>query len=200
MIDLIGCTNKQEVYHQVFQLRSTDLHARAEATRAIQKIGVDAVPALIKILDEQENEYARISAIWLLGEIGEPVDVVASALISLLDDFNSGVGQTATTALISMGEPAVDFLVQALEHYSTNTRIQASYALGEIGKPIERIMPTLINNFDDPEWNVRRVSVRGLLNIGQPAVHLLTEASIKGNKETQRVARIALDQMQNRKR
>ena len=61
-------------------------------------------------------------------------------------------------------------------------------------------MPTLINNFDDPEWNVRRVSVRGLLNIGQPAVHLLTEASIKGNKETQRVARIALDQMQNRKR
>ena len=59
MINLIGCTNKQEVYHQVFQLRSTDLHVRAEATHAIQKIGVDTVPALIKILDKKESEYAR---------------------------------------------------------------------------------------------------------------------------------------------
>ena len=61
-------------------------------------------------------------------------------------------------------------------------------------------MPPLINNFDDPEWNVRRVSVRALLNIGQPAVPLLSEALEIGNKETQRVARIALDQMKNRKR
>ncbi len=196
-----GCTNKEEqIYRQVAQLGSTELNIRAETTSRIQKIGAEAVPALIRISNEEENEYARNSAIWLLGEIGEPLDVVAHALISLLNDTNQNVSQTATTALISLGEPAVDSLVQALRNSSTNTRIQAAYALGEIGKPIEKIMPPLINNFDDPEWNVRRVSVRALLNIGQPAVPLLSEALEIGNKETQRVARIALDQMKNRKR
>ena len=135
-----------------------------------------------------------------MSEIGQPLDLVAHALIGSLGDSDQNVSQTATSALISLGEPVVDSLIQALEHVSTTVRIQATYALGEIGQPIEKIMPSLINNFDDPEWNVRRVSVRALLNIGQPAVPLLTEALEKGNKETQRVAQIALDQMKHRKR
>lgn len=191
---------EEQVYRQVAQLESTEVSVRAEATNRIRQIGAEAVPVLIEVLNEEEDEYTRASAIWLLSEIGQPLDLVAHALIGSLGDSDQNVSQTATSALISLGEPVVDSLIQALEHVSTTVRIQATYALGEIGQPIEKIMPSLINNFDDPEWNVRRVSVRALLNIGQPAVPLLTEALEKGNKETQRVAQIALDQMKHRKR
>ena len=197
----VGCVNGEEqVYRQVAQLESTEVSVRAEATNRIRQIGAEAVPVLIEVLNEEEDEYTRASAIWLLSEIGQPLDLVAHALIGSLGDSDQNVSQTATSALISLGEPVVDSLIQALEHVSTTVRIQATYALGEIGQPIEKIMPSLINNFDDPEWNVRRVSVRALLNIGQPAVPLLTEALEKGNKETQRVAQIALEQMKHRKR
>ena len=189
-----------QVYRQIAQLGATEVGVRAEATNRIRQIGAEAVPILIEVLNEEEDEYTRASAIWLLSEIGQPLDLVAHALIGSLGDGDQHVSQTAASALISLGEPVVNSLIHALEHTSTTVRIQATYALGEIGQPIEKIMPPLINNFDDPEWNVRRVSVRALLDIGQPAVPLLTEALEKGNKETQRVARIALDQMKHRKR
>ena len=191
---------EEQVYRQIAQLGTTEVDVRAEATNRIRQIGAEAVPILIEVLNEEEDEYTRASAIWLLSEIGQPLDLVAHALIGSLGDGDQHVSQTAASALISLGEPVVNSLIQALEHTSTTVRIQATYALGEIGQPIEKIMPPLINNFDDPEWNVRRVSVRALLDIGQPAVPLLTEALEKGNKETQRVARIALDQMKHRKR
>ena len=191
---------EEQVYRQIAQLGATEASVRAEATNRIRQIGAEAVPILIEVLNEEEDEYTRASAIWLLSEIGQPLDLVAHALIGSLGDGDQHVSQTAASALISLGEPVVNSLIQALEHTSTTVRIQATYALGEIGQPIEKIMPPLINNFDDPEWNVRRVSVRALLDIGQPAVPLLTEALEKGNKETQRVARIALDQMKHRKR
>ena len=191
---------EEQVYRQIAQLGATEVGVRAEATNRIRQIGAEAVPILIEVLNEEEDEYTRASAIWLLSEIGQPLDLVAHALIGSLGDGDQHVSQTAASALISLGEPVVNSLIQALEHTSTTVRIQATYALGEIGQPIEKIMPPLINNFDDPEWNVRRVSVRALLDIGQPAVPLLTEALEKGNKETQRVARIALDQMKHRKR
>jgi len=197
----VGCMNGEEqVYRQIAQLGTTEVDVRAEATNRIRQIGAEAVPILIEVLNEEEDEYTRASAIWLLSEIGQPLDLVAHALIGSLGDGDQHVSQTAASALISLGEPVVNSLIRALEHTSTTVRIQATYALGEIGQPIEKIMPPLINNFDDPEWNVRRVSVRALLDIGQPAVPLLTEALEKGNKETQRVARIALDQMKHRKR
>jgi len=197
----VGCMNGEEqVYRQIAQLGTTEVGVRAEATNRIRQIGAEAVPILIEVLNEEEDEYTRASAIWLLSEIGQPLDLVAHALIGSLGDDDQHVSQTAASALISLGEPVVNSLIRALEHTSTTVRIQATYALGEIGQPIEKIMPPLINNFDDPEWNVRRVSVRALLDIGQPAVPLLTEALEKGNKETQRVARIALDQMKHRKR
>ena len=191
---------EEQVYRQIAQLGATEASVRAEATNRIRQIGAEAVPILIEVLNEEEDEYTRASAIWLLSEIGQPLDLVAHALIGSLGDGDQHVSQTAASALISLGEPVVNSLIQALEHTSTTVRIQATYALGEIGQPIEKIMPPLINNFDDPEWNVRRVSVRALLNIGQPAVPLLTEALEKGNKETQRVAQIVLDQMKHRKR
>ena len=191
---------EEQVYRQIAQLGATEVDVRAEAPNRIRQIGAEAVPILIEVLNEEEDEYTRASTIWLLSEIGQPLDLVAHALIGSLGDGDQHVSQTAASALISLGEPVVNSLIQALEHTSTTVRIQATYALGEIGQPIEKIMPPLINNFDDPEWNVRRVSVRALLDIGQPAVPLLTEALEKGNKETQRVARIALDQMKHRKR
>jgi HEAT repeat protein len=94
----------------------------------------------------------------------------------------------------------VPFLIDVFESPNADVRQQAAFALGEIGQPINFIIPALIDNLDDKEWNVRRVSVRALLNIGQPAVPQLIEALNRGNRETQRTARIALDQMAHRKR
>ena len=121
-------------------------------------------------------------------------------LIRAFADSDQNVRTTALLSIISIGNPTVPFLIDVLRHPNAGVRQQAAFALGEIGQPINLIIPALIGNLDDSEWNVRRVSVRALLNIGQLAEPQLIEALNHGNRETRRTARIALDQMAHRKR
>ncbi|MBI1923628.1 HEAT repeat domain-containing protein, partial [Candidatus Poribacteria bacterium] len=53
---------------------------------------------------------------------------------------------------------------------------------------------------NDTEWNVRRVSVRALLNIGERAVPQLQEALNDADADIRRFAAIALSQMEHRTR
>ena len=178
---------------------STNANDRALAVKYLREVGAPAIPNLIVALDSQDLTI-RANAVWLLGEIGEPVKQIVPLLIRAFADSDQNVRTTALLSIISIGKSAVPFLIDVFESPNADIRQQAAFALGEIGQPINLIIPALIGNLDDKEWNVRRVSVRALLNIGQPAVPQLIEALNRGNRETQRTARIALDQMAHRKR
>ena len=196
----VSCrSSEHEIEKYVLQMVATNANDRALAVKYLREVGAPAIPNLIVELDSQDLAV-RANVVWLLGEIREPVEQIAPLLIRAFADSDQNVRTTALLSIISIGKSAVPFLIDVFESPNADVRQQAAFALGEIGQPINFIIPALIGNLDDKEWNVRRVSVRALLNIGQPAVPQLIEALNHGNKETQRTARIALDQMAHRKR
>ena len=196
----VSCrSSEHEIEKYVLQMVSTNANDRALAVKYLREVGAPAIPNLIVALDSQDLTI-RANAVWLLGEIGEPVEQVVPALIHAFADAEQNVRTTASLSIVSMGKSTVPFLIDVFGSPNADVRQQAAFALGEIGQPLDLIIPVLIGNLDDREWNVRRVSVRALLNIGQPAVAQLTEALNHGDRETQRTARIALDQMSHRKR
>ena len=196
----VGCrSSEHEIEKYILQMAATGANDRASAVKHLKEIGAPAVPNLILALDSQDLAV-RANVVWLLGEIGEPVEKIVPFLIRAFADSDQNVRTIALLSIISIGNPTVPFLIDVFGHPNAGVRQQAAFALGEIGQPINLIIPALIGNLDDSEWNVRRVSVRALLNIGQPAEPQLIEALNNGNRETRRTARIALDQMAHRKR
>ena len=70
--------------------------------------------------------------------------------------------------------------------------MNAAYALGEIGTPLDTILPALISTLTDPEWNVRRLVVRALVTIGTPAIDPLIQAFTSDDPDLRRMAERAL--------
>ena len=70
--------------------------------------------------------------------------------------------------------------------------MNAAYALGEIGAPLDTILPPLVRTLTDPEWNVRRLVVRALVTIGAPALDSLIPALNSDDPDLRRMAARAL--------
>ena len=197
---LVACESQEQKIHQLIaQLGAEDAQVRAQATKALGKIGEPAVEALIAAL-RHENPSLRASVVWKLSEIGRPINRIVPALIGALGDASENVGVAASMALADIGEPAVRFLIEALKDEKADIRLHVAYVLGEIGAPADTIIPALILRLGDKESNVRRVSVRALLNFGRRAAPQLTEALNDDDAATRRFAQIALTQMEHRKR
>ena len=197
---LVACESQEQKIHQfITQLGAEDAQVRAQATEALGQIGEPAVEALIAAL-RHENPSLRASVVWKLSEIGRPINRIVPALIGALGDASENVGVAASMALADIGEPAVRFLIEALKDEKADIRLHVAYVLGEIGSPADTIIPALILRLGDKESNVRRVSVRALLNFGPRAVPQLKEALNDDNAATRRFAQIALTQMEHRKR
>ena len=73
--------------------------------------------------------------------------------------------------------------------------MNAAYALGEIGTPLDTIIPALIKALTDTEWNVRRLVVRALIRIGTPAVDSLIQALNSPDQDLRHMAERALNDM-----
>ena len=111
----------------------------------------------------------------------------------MLTDPDENIRVVGSVALQNLGEPAVPYLIDALTAESADIRLNAAYALGEIGTPLDTILPALINALTDPVWNVRRLVVRALATIGTPAVEPLIETLNSPKPELRRMAERALN-------
>lgn len=89
-------------------------------------------------------------------------------LIKTLKHKDSNVRLDAELALISIGEPAVEVLTQALNDEVTNVRIAAARALGNIRD--KRAVRPLIQALKDKDSKVRGEVAWALSKIGEPAV------------------------------
>ena len=176
----------------VAQLGATDAPRRVKAYRALVAIGPEAIDALIVGLSDNNSRIREMSA-WALREIGKPTARIAPALISTLADPDENIRVVGSVALQNLGEPTVPYLIDALKAESMEIRLNAAYALGEIGAPLDTILPALINTLTDPEWNVRRLVVRALVTIGAPAVEPLIQALNSPNPDLRRMAERALN-------
>lgn len=141
---------------------------RAGATRALGKIGSEAIPALVQALGNEDKNVHEAAA-KALGAIGPEA---VPALIQAMGDEDEVVRRAAAEAVGWIGQEAVEAippLIQALEDEDSSVRWAAAVALGNIG-PEEGVVPALIQALEDENSDVRKVAAGALERIGPEAV------------------------------
>jgi HEAT repeat protein len=142
----------------------------------------DEIDALIKQLTKS-NPAQRLAAAKALGERKDPRAVIPLVTV-LKKDTNWDVRLAAEDALVSIGSPSVEPLVQLLkEEKSCFVRRRSVRAVKEIKDPCaaEGLLKAAATDVD---CCVRRFAARGLADINDPkATEFLDEAMIKKNLE-----------------
>jgi serine/threonine protein kinase len=136
-------------------LRDPSFKVKAEAVRAIVKLGEQATGPVIRVLndaiDEGDNLTARYAA-KALGLIGDRS--ISSVLVELLKSEDKFVACESALALGRLGESkAVPDLIALLDEPNGNVRFAAAEALGQICDPIAR--EALHRRLSDEDEGVR---------------------------------------------
>ncbi|HSE38697.1 MAG TPA: HEAT repeat domain-containing protein, partial [Blastocatellia bacterium] len=144
-------------------LRDPSFKVKAEAVRAIVRLGEQATGPVIRLLndaiDERDNLSARYAA-KALGLIGDRS--ISSVLVELLKSEDKFVACESALALGRLGESkAVPDLVALLDEPNGNIRFAVAEALGQICDPIAR--DALQRRLNDDDEGVR-AKVRWALN------------------------------------
>jgi hypothetical protein len=136
----------------------------------------------------------RIAATRALEALGEAVAV--QALVDVLGDRAWWVGQYAIDALIAIGPPAADTVIEALENPDPIARRRAAVILGGIGD-LGAVEPlTDVLNGDPVGW-VRACAARGLGDLRARSSVEALRAAARGDRDqvVRQYARRALAQM-----
>ena len=135
-----------------------------------------------------------------LGRIADPKAV--PALIKLFRDSSKIVRETAGTALVYIGQPSVDPLIESLKDKDFVVRCHAARALGgmttdyQIGRTWVRdakVVDALIAALKDPDRAVREDATIALGMIGDPrAIDALVEAMKDGAVKRHAIASLGM--------
>ncbi|MDJ1175343.1 HEAT repeat domain-containing protein [Roseofilum capinflatum] len=135
----------------------------------------ESAPTLIQVLS-YNNPGAAVAAVDGLIALG---DLAVNDLLQLLDNYNYGGRAWAIRALAGIGHPdALETLLEAATtDFSMSVRRGAARGLGtiqwsklpstEVSAAQERVMKTLFQVTEDPEWVVRYAAVVGLGSLGE---------------------------------
>ncbi|MDD5746077.1 MAG: HEAT repeat domain-containing protein [Candidatus Omnitrophica bacterium] len=130
-------------------LGDEDWHSRATTAWALGKIkDANAVPALSKALWD-ENAKVRAAAVWALGELKDERAVFELSPFRLDEDWQ--VRAAVRLALIKIGEPAVQLLINDLNDRYSQDRITAIWLLGEIKNA--RAVPVIKSCLREKRYN-----------------------------------------------
>ena len=107
----------------------------------------------------------------------------------LLDTFQSKNTRhmvLARDAFHQIGEPAVPFLADVVDHGDTGRRQDAVHVLGEVGLPT--VLPSLADALRDRDSGVRLIAVRSLSKIAGLQADELIRSSLRDRDEAVRMA------------
>jgi CubicO group peptidase (beta-lactamase class C family) len=124
----------------------SDLFVRGAAAEALSKIGIEAVPSIIRVLCAGTVE-ARWVATIALGKMGPEASSAVPALARALSDSSDLVRWGAVMALGTIGagaKPAVPALVNALSDRDEDIR-------REVSRILDRLAPSAFGV--PPDWN-----------------------------------------------
>ena len=186
----------QQVERLIRELQDTDSDVRSIAAVTLGEIGPeaeDAVPILIKLLQDQDAEgFVRANAATALGKIGEGASKAVHTLINALRDQDKYVRRDAAEALEKIGTPRtiktvkdryrvviplgwtgsedeVPALIQALQNENKDVRVNASWTLRQRLKISSKAVPILIKALQDQDEWVRYHAAMALGEIGESA-------------------------------
>lgn len=171
----------------VHTLLTNRLGAVREIVVALERIGPDALPAIVPALRHPEVEV-RKAATEAIAVIGTPAAVVP--LASMLQDSDVTIRRLASDALRTLAdERVVPQLVAALADPDWHVYYGARDALANIGGPA---VPGLIAALGSGNPRMAHMAEQALARIGTAAIPALAAALASPNAETRRWAAIAL--------
>jgi bilin biosynthesis protein len=138
-------------------LKDKNWGVRINAAKALCEVGEPAVEPLINSLNN-DNWLVRWLAAEILGEIGDSRAI--EPLINTLKDDNNGVQSNSMIALVRIGVPALDILINSLENENWQVRWHAAEALGDIGNL--RAIEPLVNRLTDDNGEVRMTATNSI--------------------------------------
>ncbi len=124
----------------------------------------DAVPALMKICQENRSPPSRWYSVDALGALGQDAKVALPLLVTLASDTNAPDPMTQNVrlhAIAALGhihaEPqlVVPVLTKALSGQNRNVRLNAAFALGQFGPAAKPAVPALFKLLGDQDPMLR---------------------------------------------
>lgn len=167
-------------------------YAASDLLSAIEKMGTVAVKPLIEALRDKEGTVRKFAA-TLLGRLGDSRAIEPLSLA--LYDLHHEVGEVAAQALARFGSPALEVLVEALNHPEMWIRIHAVEALARIRD--KRVAPVLLEMLNDPEREVKKHVIQSLGELKDPrALPVLQEiVANRSDRELHTLAKQALENL-----
>jgi quinoprotein glucose dehydrogenase len=142
-----------------------DQRVRLEAQYELASRGESSVPLLHKRLTDDNEQLARIHAIWALGQIARKQPKVLEPVVKLMDDADSEIRAQACKALGDARFPAAyDGMVRKLRDETQRVRFFAAMGVGKLGKPEAafKVLDMLRQNADRDVY-LRHAGVMALL-------------------------------------
>ena len=153
----------------------------------------DAVPALIRVLNDESPDVRQAAALTL-GLIGQSASPAVPYLIPMLNDESDSVRATVASALGNIGHHAAEpALILALTKNHEGTSPAAARALGKIDPPAQDAVPILINMLSTANDPLRVSIIDGLSGIRTPEAIQTVIASL--NDSSRRVRKTAIYQL-----
>jgi HEAT repeat protein len=158
-----------------------------------EKPSSDSLPAVIS-LDalRHSNPQIRVQVVQMIVRQGGASNV--HVLLMALDDINPGVQKAVIEALVKIGEPAAQPLINALGSKNRVLRAEAARTLGIMKEP--RAVEPVIGLLHDDQRGVRIAAAEALGNIGDKrAIPPLTARLSETDPEVLAAVESALQQL-----
>ncbi|MEP4001488.1 MAG: HEAT repeat domain-containing protein, partial [Ekhidna sp.] len=176
-----------------------DMRIRQKAQFELAKRTFWGYRALEKVLTEEENQLARIHAIWGIGQIAAKDKDDAKPLLKLLNDNDPEIiAQSAKVLGDLRYEKAADSLIPLTTHENDRVKFFAAQALGRLKyeNAIEPLLAMIKAN-NDQDLYLRHAAVLALARIGN-ATPLLALADNE-NRSLRLAAVLVLRKLQDPK-
>ncbi len=154
-----------------------DMRIRQKAQFELAKRTFWGYRALEKVLANDENRFARIHAIWGIGQIAAGNANKAEPLLSLLNDTDPEIIAQSVKVLGDLRyAPAADALIPLITHENDRVKFYAAQALGRLAyeKAIDPLLEMIVSN-NDKDLYLRHAAVLALSRIGktEPIINLV---------------------------
>ncbi|MDE0452403.1 MAG: HEAT repeat domain-containing protein [Gammaproteobacteria bacterium] len=145
-------------------LHDTDQEIRLKAIYTLAAMGADAIGPLTESLLRTAGQEREFTCPYMIDKSGAFVPI-GDPNVRRWNDVAYTL-QDEAYALGAMGEVAVEPLIELLGNDDAWIRINAAFALGEIGPPAARAMPKLAKLLDDERHQVARATLDAMGCIG----------------------------------
>lgn len=164
-------SDEPDIKTLIEKLNAQDVNVKAASVKALVEAGEPAVGPLIKVLNSKDPEIRENAAITL-GKIKD--ERAIDPLIKLLTDEEWEVESAATSALVEIGEPAVEPLVFILQDKSGDVFLRMKVIAVLAGIKDERAIQPMIRVLkEEPELQADLGYHLGLMD--EPAVEPLIQ-------------------------